>query len=57
MHITKINVILAVIFFLMMIIPEVILFYKKQEEDKSDLFKKILLYLGVSIFICIFTAF
>ncbi len=57
MHITKINVILAVIFFLMMTIPEVILFYKKQEEDKSDLFKKILLYLAVSIFICIFTAF
>ena len=57
MHITKINVILAVIFFLMMIIPEVILFYKKQEEDKPDLFKKILLYLAVSIFICIFTAF
>ena len=56
MHITKINVILAVIFFLMMTIPEVILFYKKQ-EDKSDLFKKILLYLAVSIFICIFTAF
>lgn len=57
MHITKINVILAVIFFLMMTIPEVILFYKKQEEDKSDLFKKILLYLAVGIFICIFTSF